>query len=451
MYIQIVDTYLKTSNTIFQTTLTLILKQFQSYLYTNDIKKYYSNISLDTNFSFEIFDEVKKQGPFLNLLQDCQGAYAKHERLLTHLQADTQTSVLNVLSTLPQMQKNLLNAYLQTNVNYKKFFITKQESLKLIWIGVLEKFYKSSKHFMYTYYTSVEEKKNKCKEILKDKIKKYLKNNYQSFLQDVLSLYDDIHGLESLLNLETKTFSTDLEISLVECKMYLKELEDREINVSDEIEKKENNIDCKECKESDSQVFQMHEVLKLKSELFGNKTTNLLILQQIEDDLNTFSKPSAPPATQDEIPSQKPEIKIEAYQKRLQILELTFIEIKNNIYEIMKDIQDEFVNKQKLEKQETIKSILKEFTMYYKQKEKEIQDICVDIHKKLTFQETLLETLQKEINEQKKQFKDLAFKLDICIKHFNEQTKLSLLQVEKDGYQGLQESMQNILKNLETL
>mgnify|MGYP000721089190 CR=1 FL=1 len=72
MYLQIIDLYLKNSNNIFQNTLTLILKQFQSYLYTNELKKYYSNILLDTNFCFEIFDDASKQGPFINLLQDWQ-------------------------------------------------------------------------------------------------------------------------------------------------------------------------------------------------------------------------------------------------------------------------------------------------------------------------------------------------------------------------------------------
>ena len=156
-------------------------------------------------------------------------------------------------------------------------------------------------------------------------------------------------------------------------------------------------------------------------------------------------------AEQDKKETKKPEIKIEAFQARLEVLEITFIEIKNNLYDIMKETQEEFINQQKIEKQETIKSILKEFTIYYKNKEQEIQEMLIDIHKKLAFQETLLESLMKEINEQKKQFKDVALKLDLCVKHFNEQTKNSLLKVEKEGYTNVHEKFRVILKTIEVL
>ena len=125
-----VSSSLQNLQNYFQFTFTIILKTFQKYLNELEKKKYFPNVSLDTNFSFEMFDTIQNQMPFETLEVDFFNESQLHpeftidnDKLASHIDVDAKNSILNLISSMPTIHNNLLSAYLQTNINYKNSYI----------------------------------------------------------------------------------------------------------------------------------------------------------------------------------------------------------------------------------------------------------------------------------------------------------------------------------------
>jgi len=448
-YHDIAKNSLTQTHAYFQFSFTIILKVFQKYLLGLDKKKCFPTILLDTNFSFDMFEDENKQSPFANLKEEFLNEAMNNTQFsidkTTIIQAkenDANSSILSLLSTFPTIQKNLLSAYLKTNVNYKNLFENKLKLILENYDLIFNFFYDTCKMFLNVYNKSIELQKNKFKDIIKEKIKKYLKDTYVQFLKQVLILFSEISNLESMLGKPPKEFSHILETRFIETRLYLEEFlkENKKDEIlSESISTVQQNLP--KDKEQNSN-FQIHEIQKLKQSLtFGGSSSSLLILQQIEKDLEKgFNKPVY--TKNEDVTMKKPDLDqlqetVNNLKEQLENYELQFMDIKEDIQGMMNRTYEEFIKKQKLEKNETVKIILKEFTPKLKETEKQVRDIEEELIKKLLFQENILNGLNREIDEQKKQFKEYNLKLDLCLKSFDDQTLTALKNVKNKIFKDL--------------
>ena len=90
--------------------------------------------------------------------------------------------------------------------------------------------------------------------------------------------------------------------------------------------------------------------------------------------------------------------------------------------------------------------MLNEFTPYLNEKENELKQNKMEAVNKLQFQESLLFEVLKEIDEQKKQFKDLSIKLDLCVKLLKEETLQALKKFQFISFQTFYSSTLDFLK-----
>jgi hypothetical protein len=449
LYHNIAKKSLDQTHSYFQFSFTIILKVFQKYLLELDKKKYFPTILLDTNFSFDMFEEDDKQAPFATLKELFLNEIMHHPEftddktsILQARESDANSSILNLLSTFPTIQKNLLSAYLKTNVNYKNLFEIKSLLVLEHYNSICDIFYETCKMFLNVYFKSIEIQKNKFKDIIKDKIKKYLKDTYVQFLKQVLVLFSEISNLESILEKPSKQFSHSLETRLIETKLYLEEF----LNVNVNQKLLTNTTIENKVQESSANNFQIHEIQKLKQNLtYGGSTSSLLILQQIEKDLEKSSQRPVYNLNTETFTENPNFIQLSETVKNLKTqlenYELQFMDIKEEIQGMMNRTYEEFLKKQKLEKNETVKIILQEFTPKLKENEKLVKEIGEELIKKLVFQETILNGLQREIEEQKKQFKDYNLKLDLCLKSFDDQTLTALKNVKNKIFKQLKNNI----------
>lgn len=456
-YHDIARNSLSQTHSYFQFSFTIILKVFQKYLSELDKKKYFPLILLDTNFSFDMFEEENKQSPFAHLKEEFLNEALHHPEFLIDKislihakENDANSSILSLLSTFPTIQKNLLNAYLKTNVNYKNLFENKLKLILENYDLIFNIFYDTCKMFLTVYNKSIELQKNKFKEIIKEKIKKYLKDTYVQFLKQVLILFSEISNLESMLGKTPKEFSHSLETRFIETRLYLEEFVEK--NKKEEILSKDD-APLSPTNTNKNNNFQIHEIQKLKQNLtFGGASSSLLILQQIEKDLEKgFYKTSYTKDEHDII--EKPNLNqleetVKNLKKQLENYELQFMDIKEDIQSMMNRTYEDFLKKQKLEKNETVKIILKDFTPKLKETEKQVKEIGDELIKKLLFQENILSGLNREIDEQKKQFKDYNLKLDLCLKSFDDQTLTALKNVKNKIFKEIIMSIDNKILGL---
>jgi len=456
IYHNIAKNSLSQTHSYFQFSFTIILKVFQKYLLDLDKKKYFPTILLDTNFSFDMFEDDNKQLPFVTLKDEFVNELKNHPEFISEktciFQAkenDANSSILSLLLTFPTIQKNLLNAYLKTNVNYKNLFENKSKLILKNYDLIFNIFYETCKMFLSVYNKSIETQKNKFKDIMKEKIKKYLKDTYVQFLKQVLVLFSEISNLESMVGKQPKQFSHSLETRFIETRLYLEEfLKDSDVlqnqTVETQFQEKNNN-------------FQIHEIQKLKQNLSlsAETSSSLLILQQIEKDLEKGNKKLVYDNKTPDVLS-KPDLfqlssTVENLKIQLQNYEMQFIDIKEEIQGMMSSTYEEFLKKQKLEKNETVKIILHEFTPKLKEVEKTVKEIGDELIKKLIFQENILSGLHREIDEQKKQFKDYNLKLDLCLKSFNEQTFTALKNVKNNIFNELINNIDDKISGLTSI
>jgi hypothetical protein len=461
----IFDLFLKL-DTFFSFTLNLLLKSFHTFIH--DLDSYtlqnIPEISLDTNMNFELFDIIKPQNPFDKINETFKSLYRDEnpwkETPQSHEQ-DLHNQLLSLIQSLPNVQKNLISAYIEAHIQYKTTATQKVSNHLKLFSKTLTKLNDLTNNFLQVYFTSLGNEKKYIKTILKGKIKDYLKSDYILFLNDLKEYLKKINNLEKNLKIEKKEFNTELDKCLIETKLYVKELKSSFCNRENTFQEKSVMIDEEQNKNKHlNQHLQMHELNKWKQDLVENSSKNfsssLMILKEMEEDLILIS----PTEKDDDIElfcdTKKQNGLVDMQNDKLQQIELlekqnehlTFILLKHKeaMKEIIKQTYKEFIKRLNLEKVETIKILLNEFTPYLNEKENELKQNKMEAVNKLQFQESLLFEVLKEIDEQKKQFKDLSIKLDLCVKLLKEETLQALKKFQFISFQTFYSSTLDFLK-----
>lgn len=458
----IFDLFLKL-DTFFSFTLNLLLKSFHTFIH--DLDSYtlqnIPEISLDTNMNFELFDIIKPQNPFDKINETFKSLYRDENpwKETPFHEQDLHNQLLSLIQSLPNVQKNLISAYIEAHIQYKTTATQKVSNHLKLFSKTLTKLNDLTNNFLQVYFTSLGNEKKYIKTILKGKIKDYLKSDYILFLNDLKEYLKKINLLEKDLKIDRKEFNTELDKCLIETKLYIKELKTSLCNTNlyqntkleDEQENKNKHL---------NQHLQMHELNKWKQDLVENSSKNfsssLMILKEMEEDLILISPPEK---NQDielfEFTSLNTKNnqnnndllqQIEMLEKQNEHLTFILLKHKEAMKEIIKQTYKEFIKRLNLEKVETIKILLNEFTPYLNEKENELKQNKMEAVNKLQFQESLLLEVLKEIDEQKKQFKDISLKLDLCVKLLKEETLQALKKFQFVSFQSFYSSTLEFLK-----
>jgi hypothetical protein len=142
--------------------------------------------------------------------------------------------------------------------------------------------------------------------------------------------------------------------------------------------------------------------------------------------------------------------KIESLEKVNDSLTFVLLKHKEAMKEIIKQTYKEFIKRLNLEKIETVKILLQEFNPFLHEKEGELQKNKIDSIQKLQFQESLLLEILKEIDEQKKQYKDISLKLDLSVKLLKEQTFQALKKFQFISFDSFYASTLEFLRFIST-
>lgn len=437
----------------FSFTLNILLKSFHSFV--NDLDKTtlqnLPDVSLDTNMNFEIFDTIGAQNPFANIGREFESFKDKqfNNVLQSHKEQDSHNQLLSLLQNLPSFQKNLVSAYLEANINYKKCATIKVSNHIKLFSSTFNKFNELTSNFLNCYYSSLENEKKYIKNILKTKIKDYLKNDYINFLKLIKDYLNNIKNLENFQKINNKEFSHELEPCLIESKLYLNELKLKYFSqrpVSPRFESEESE------QTGLQQHMQIHQLNKWKQELVSNSSKNftksLMILKEMEQDIlenekNNIKKVIINENLQNNIDLEE---QILILLKQNETLTFNLLQHKEAIKEIIKQTYKEFIKRLYSEKKETIKIVLKDFIPYLQQKEEDLKKNKIETITKLQFQESLLNEIIKEIEEQKKQYKDISMKLDLSVKILKEETSFALQKFQSDSFSSFYKSTQQFIQ-----
>jgi hypothetical protein len=185
----IFDLFLKL-DTFFSFTLNLLLKSFHTFIH--DLESYtlqnIPDISLDTNMNFELFDIIKPQNPFTTICETFKQLYKDDnpwKDSFTGQEQDLNNQLLSLIQGLPNVQKNLISAYIEAHIQYKNTATHKISNQLKLYSKTLTKFNELTNNFLSVYFTSLSNEKKYIKSILKTKITDYLKNDYFLFLNEL--------------------------------------------------------------------------------------------------------------------------------------------------------------------------------------------------------------------------------------------------------------------------
>ena len=132
-------------------------------------------------------------------------------------------------------------------------------------------------------------------------------------------------------------------------------------------------------------------------------------------------------------------------------LQEAFLNIKHEMYEIATKHYEEFQNLDRLNKKETIKSILEEMSPGIHKLFEKLNSNKEEGVQKVDILDNMLKSTLKEIEEQKKINKHLSLKIDLCLKHFHTSAQMNFQNDQETFLNSLEDTFVNHIKNFHLL
>lgn len=471
----------------------------------NQWKQKNINFSLDDSFKFHFLDleENTSSVSFFHEIvetfhpnsSDCIIKGRKKETL----EMNTETTILSTIQSMPILIKNLLLGHLQTFIKNKQV-LSKYENIFLNDFDLFMKnVYLHTKNFISSYTNNQTKRRKMFKDLLKKKIEDILNNQYFLFLNNLKKFFLDIKTVEDSLKIANKKeFPSSLETALIQSEHYLNVLKfkDSEANTEKGVHgidghcvdgingEKIKNAPIAEIIPSSSKnsskntSFQLHEILKFKDSLKNqsnkNLGENLLLFEQIETDLKNYStRKENEQIKKVEKGEQEKHEKHEKHEMEYEIhansnerlhcpqidilleesfkLQEAFLNIKHEMYEIATKHYEEFQNLDRLNKKETIKSILEEMSPGIHKLFEKLNSNKEEGIQKVDILDNMLKSTLKEIEEQKKINKHLSLKIDLCLKHFHTSAQMNFQNDQETFLNSLEDTFVNHIKNFHLL